>query len=171
MSLESNKTLFHIKQSIYDPCEMKMTEFENETESQDYFASRFALNGFQLLSRNSKLTPKKIGQFVTFWKRNKNNPIEPFHQNDSFDFLIVNTKIGNKYGQFVFPKAILIRKGILSTERKEGKRGFRVYPSWDIVSSKQAERTQKWQLNYFYEIDSSIALEKAVELYKKQDYL
>ncbi|MGB0869334.1 MAG: MepB family protein [Flavobacteriales bacterium] len=167
MSLESNKTLFQIKQSIYDPCEMKMTEFENETESQDYFASRFALNGLQLLSRNSKLTPKKIGQFVTFWKRNKNNPIEPFHENDSFDFLIVNTKMENRYGQFVFPKAILIRKGILSTERKEGKRGFRVYPSWDIVSSKLAERTQKWQLNYFYEIDSSIAQEKAVELYKK----
>ncbi|MGB1296570.1 MAG: MepB family protein [Flavobacteriales bacterium] len=171
MSLESNKTLFQIKQKIYDPCEMKMTEFENETESQDYFASRFALNGLQLLSRNSKLTPKKIGQFVTFWKRNKNNPIEPFHENDSFDFLIVNTKMENRYGQFVFPKAILIRKGILSTERKEGKRGFRVYPSWDIVSSKLAERTQKWQLNYFYEIDSSIAQEKAVELYKKQDYL
>lgn len=68
-------------------------------------------------------------------------------------------------GQFVFPKSVLIKKGIISTNQREGKRAFRVYPSWDIQKSKQAERTQKWQLEYFYPVNDSIDFDRVKELY------
>ena len=160
-----NKNLDQIKTEIYDKCSLKISNFKTETESKEYNACRFELNKLNVLSRNAKITPKKVGQFVTFWKRNENGPIEPFDENDQIDFYAVNVRTENEFGQFVFPKSVLIKKGIISTEKKEGKRAFRVYPNWDIVTSKQAERTQKWQLNYFYQINSSTNLQKVIELY------
>ncbi len=137
---------------IYDKNEYKISNFKFEEEGKEYEACQFHLNQFFVLCRNSKITPKKTGQFVTFWKRNKEGITEPFHENDDIDFYIINVKKDSHLGQFIFPKAILIEKGILKTIKKDGKRGFRVYPSWDIVTNKQAEKTQKWQLEYFYEI-------------------
>ena len=55
----------------------------------------------------------------------------------------------NKIGQFIFPKNILIEKGILKTDDQDGKMGIRVYPRWDTPDNKQAIATQKWQLSYF----------------------
>jgi hypothetical protein len=43
-----------------------------------------------------------------------------------------------------------------------------VYPTWDIPTNKQAERTQKWQLNYFYEMGGELDLEKVKALYKEE---
>jgi hypothetical protein len=59
----------------------------------------------------------------------------------------------------------LQEKGILSDDNKEGKRGFRVYPPWDIAINKQAKQTQEWQLKYF--LETPIDLEKAKHLFKK----
>mgnify|MGYP006078618265 CR=1 FL=1 len=160
-----DKNLNQIKTEIYDKCSLKISNYKTETESKEYYACRFKLNGGNVLSRNAKITPKKVGQFVTFWKRNKNGPIEPFKESDQIDFYSVNVRTENKFGQFVFPKSVLINKGIISTEKKEGKRGFRVYPKWDVAKNKQAERTQKWQLDYFYEINNSTNLKKVSELY------
>lgn len=163
-----NSFLTQIKREVYDKCAFKITNFRNELESKEYDACQFELNGLTIISRNAKITPKKVGQFVTFWKRRKNEPIEPFRETDSIDFYIVNVRTENEFGQFVFPKSILIKKGIISTEKKEGKRAFRVYPKWDKVKSKQAKKTQEWQLNYFYKINNSIDFNKVLELYKRQ---
>jgi len=160
-----NHSLNQINTEVYEKCDLKISNFQPEIESKEYDASRFELNGLCIISRSSKITPKKIGQFVTFWKRNGNGSIEPLEENDNIDFYVVNVQTQNKFGQFVFPKSVLIQKGILSTNKKEGKRGFRVYPNWDIAINKQAERTQKWQLNYFYEINESINLKNVRELY------
>tara|TARA_R110001583_G_scaffold16737_3_gene68478 strand:- start:21197 stop:21697 length:501 start_codon:yes stop_codon:yes gene_type:complete len=164
--MDSNLNI--IKTEIYDKCELVVSGFITETESKEYAACRFELNGLNIISRNAKITPKKVGQFVTFWKRNGNGPIEPLNETDRIDFYIVNVRMENQFGQFVFPKSILIKKGIISTETKEGKRAFRVYPNWDIANNKQTERTQKWQLNYFYEINNSADLSKVRELYKAE---
>ncbi len=80
----------------------------------------------------------------------------------------MNVRTEKKFGQFVFPKSILIKKGIISTTKKEGKRAFRVYPNWGIIKEKQAEQTQKWQLNYFYEINDSTDFKKVMELYNAE---
>ena len=162
--MDSNLT--HIKTEVYHKCSLEISNFETESESKEYDACRFELNGRNILSRNAKITPKKVGQFVTFWKRNGNGPIEPFEESDRFDFYAVNVRTEYELGQFVFPKSVLIKKGIITTEKKEGKRGFRVYPKWDVAKNKQAQSTQKWQLDYFYEINSSTNLKKVSELYQ-----
>jgi hypothetical protein len=162
--MDSNLT--HIRTEVYNKCSLEVSDIITETESKEYAACRFKLNGRLIVSRNSKITPKKLGQFVTFWKRNENGVIEPFDENDPIDFYIVNTRTETKFGQFVFPISVLIKKGIISTSKNEGKRGFRVYPKWDIVNSKQAIRTQKWQLECFYEINTSLDLKEILKLYR-----
>ena len=158
-----------ISSGVYENLDLKISKFELELESKEYTASRFEINGKRIICRNAKITPKKVGQFVTFWKRIDNGPIEPFSDSDEFSFYVVNVRCEDKFGQFVFPKSVLIKRGIISTESREGKRGFRVYPAWDVTESGQAKRTQKWQLDYFYEIDGiTVDLERVSGLYEAQ---
>jgi len=163
-----DSTLNQIKTEVYDKCSLEILAFKKELEGKEYDACQFELNGLKIICRSSKITPKKVGQFVTFWRRNKDGITEPFNEDDKIDFFVVNTISENNFGQFVFPKSELINKGIISTKTKDGKRGFRVYPKWDKTTNKQAEKTQKWQLNYFYEIKNSMDLKKVTELYKTE---
>ncbi len=161
-------TLKQLKEQVYDVCALKISNFKIEKESKEYEACQFELNGKLIICRNAKITPKKVGQFVTFWTRNGTGPIKPFDQNDLIDFYVVNVHANDKSGQFVFPQSVLVKKGIISTDFKEGKRGFRVYPNWDIAINKQAKRTQKWQLDYFYEINDTTNPSQVTALYRNQ---
>ncbi|WP_428229724.1 MepB family protein [Flavobacterium sp.] len=143
------KDLIIAKESVYDCCNFDATLPQPESESTDYDAYNFYLNRKQICYRKAKITPTKTGQFVTLWKRNQNGIIEPFDFSDSIDFVIVSVGKDDLLGQFVFPKNILLEKGIFSTATKEGKRATRVYPPWDETTSKQAQKTQQWQLLYF----------------------
>lgn len=161
-----DNNLNQINTEVYKKCDLKISDFQLEPESKAYNACRFKLNGLQIICRNAKITPKKIGQFVTCWKRNGNGSIEPFEENDPINFYVVIVRTEKEFGQFVFPKSVLINKGIISTHKKEGKRAFRVYPKWNIAKNKQAEQAQKWQLDYFYEINTSTDYNKAIALFK-----
>ncbi|UMB59664.1 MepB family protein [Lutibacter sp. A80] len=163
-----DNTLNQIKKAVYSKCNLNISDFNLDPESRAYNACSFKLNGKIIISRNAKVTPKKVGQFVTFWKRNTDGIIEPFNETDTIDFFIVNVHTPNEFGQFVFPKSILIKKGILSTVNKEGKRAFRVYPSWDLTKNKQAQLSQKWQLNYFYKINASTNFNEVSKLYNNK---
>jgi hypothetical protein len=82
---------------------------------------------------------------------------------------MIATQKENNFGVFIFPKIILQEKGILSNQgknKKNGKRGIRVYPIWDKTMNKQAQKTQNWQLNYFLDISENIEidLQEAKEL-------
>ena len=123
---------------------------KKESESDEYNAYRFLLNCKNICYREAKITPTKTGQFVTLWKRNQSGIIEPFDDSDAIDFVIVNVRKDQNWGQFIFPKKALLEKGIFSTQNKEGIRATRVYPPWDETTSKQAQKTQKWQLDYFF---------------------
>lgn len=123
-----------------------------EKESAAYTACEIVLHDKKILFRTAKTTPTKTGQFVTLWKRIEKGPIAPFSITDQIDFVIINTTTATHFGQFVFPIEVLINQGIISTETKEGKRALRVYPPWDITTSKQAQKTQEWQLDYFLKI-------------------
>lgn len=140
-----------------------------EPESSGYEAHTFTVNGLSVKYRTAKITPAKAGQFVTIWKRKDKGPIEPFHVSDDLDLVIIGVQKGELLGQFVFPKAALVNKGIISTNSKEGKRGIRVYPPWDKTSSKQAAKTQQWQSEYFLEMkpDGTTDLARAQKLYQK----
>lgn len=144
------KDLIIAKEILYDCCDFDLTQPQPEAESNEYDAYRFRLNQKNICYRKAKITPTKTGQFVTLWKRNTTGIIEPFDFTDAIDFVIVSVRKNELFGQFVFPKPVLLEKGIFTTSTKEGKRATRVYPPWDETTSKQAQKTQQWQLNYFY---------------------
>jgi hypothetical protein len=166
MSMDKHLSL--IKTAVFDKCVMTISNFQTEMESKEYAACRFQLNGLNILYRHAKVTPKKAGQFVTFWKRSDNGPIAPFSETDMMNFYTVSVSNGTELGQFVFPKSVLIEKGIISTEKNAGKRAFRVYPSWYVLLNKQAQKTQNWQLTYFYIINDAIDCNRIKELYSSK---
>lgn len=124
------------------------SSYKEHVEAVEYQGCEYVYRGDKYVQRSSKVTPKKIGQFVTLWKRNAEGVTIPFEVTDDFLFVVVVTHYNRHCGHFLFSKDVLIEKGIL-TASKEGKRGFRVYPVWDKPTSKQAVQTQKWQLQYF----------------------
>lgn len=155
------------KDLIYNKCELDFSNLKIEKESIEYDACTFKLNNKSIIYRLAKITPTKVGQFVTIWKRNENGQTEPFHVDDDFDLMIISTRNGDLFGQFIFPKSILLEKGIISSEKKQGKRGIRVYPTWDIAINKQAKKTQQWQLEYFVEISNTgYNKENTIQLFK-----
>lgn len=141
---------------IYKPSGLILQNVKIEDEIEDYGAAEFSINHHSVKFRVGKITPTKIGQFVTFWKRLGKGPILPYDFNDSFDFFVVSVRAENHFGQFIFPKAVLCEKGIVSCNGKEGKRAMRIYPPWDIAENSQAKKTQAWQLQYFIKFSKDI---------------
>ncbi|MDQ0640789.1 hypothetical protein QF042_004354 [Pedobacter sp. W3I1] len=138
---------------VYSPLDYQINNLQIESESQEYAACTFELNGLKIKHRLSKITPTKTGQFVTIWKRDEAGITAPFNDQDEFDLLIISANGADRSGQFIFPKAILAQHKIITKNGIEGKRGIRVYPPWDLVTSKQAGKTQQWQTPYFLQID------------------
>lgn len=93
---------------------------------------------------------------------------------DELDFLVITARDRDHFGQFIFPKSVLGDKGVLTKNQKEGKRGIRVYPPWDFVSSEQAKKTQRWQIKYFLTIrnhesaDFDFAQELFINAHKRE---
>ena len=63
--------LLETKNLLFDKCKFDVSNIEIEKESSEYCAHRFEINNKKILFRQAKITPTKIGQFVTLWKRNK----------------------------------------------------------------------------------------------------
>lgn len=163
-----SKSLISTIEDVFKPCGLKVSELVVDKESTAYHACSFQLNQLHVIFRHAKVTPKKTGQFVTLWKRSADGPIEPLNFTDSFDLVVIAVQSGNNNGQFVFPKQVLIEKRIIAHLKKEGKRGFRIYPPWDHTTNLQAQKTQKWQLDFFLKIDQSqFDIERAKSLYLK----
>lgn len=148
----NHSDLIIIQNLIYIPNGFEYSDPSFETESADYGACRFILNGLSILFRAAKITSTKTGQFVTLWKRTGKSPIQPFDLSDSIDLFVISVRKNDLLGQFVFPKSVLHEKGIVSKNRHGGKRAIRLYPAWDNLTSDQAKKTQNWQLKYFLEI-------------------
>lgn len=159
------KDLIIAKERVYDCCNFEVAQPLAALESADYDAYHFDLNGKHICYRTAKTTPTKTGQFVTLWKRNNSGIIEPFDAADLIDFVIISVRKDDLYGQFIFPKSILLERGIFSTAIKEGKRATRIYPPWDETNSKQAQKTQQWQLDYFHEIIPNANLDRFKALF------
>ena len=68
---------------------------------------------------------------------------------------------------FLFPKQVLAEKQILIIGAKDGKRGFRVYPNWDIPENKQAEKTKAWQMEFFVDLAKEDELKKVAKLFTR----
>ncbi len=148
--------LKRIEKSIFKISNLKITNLLNEKECEEYSGFNFCLDKINVKFRKAKITPKKVGQFVTLWRRNSNKETEPFTAKDNFDFYIIVTEQDDEFGFFFFPKSALSKNQILTTNEKVGKRGFRVYPDWTKTENKQAEKTKSWQCEYFIDLNNEV---------------
>ncbi|MFA6065677.1 MAG: MepB family protein [Candidatus Babeliaceae bacterium] len=153
--------LLAVQKLAYIPSGLMCTDIVQEAESQEYGACEFTMNNKRIKFRVSKITPTKIGQFVTLWKRSSAGPIAPYDMADAIDFFVVSVRTAEHFGQFVFPKYVLHEHGFVSQYGKGGKRAMRVYPPWDVTDSAQAQKTQSWQVRYFFEIDQNGSIDTA----------
>lgn len=147
-----HQELIDVKDRVYNPLGFKCSEPVMEPESSEYVAYKFDLNNYSVRFRVAKITPIKIGQFVTLWKRLGKGPTQPYDSSDQVDFFVINTRKGDYCGQFIFPKSVLCQYDVFSINGEGGKRAIRIYPPWDIAVNRQAQKSQKWQLKYFLEI-------------------
>ncbi|WP_312761577.1 MepB family protein [Epilithonimonas sp.] len=124
-------------------------------ECEEYSGFNFKINQTNFKFRKSKLTAKKVGQFVTFWKRDLDGKTAPFDMNNDFAFYLIAIEENENFGFFVFPKVILENENLISTEQKKGKRGFRIYANRHFLTNKQAEKNKLWQTKYFTDYSDS----------------
>ena len=166
MATESFQTDLQLAEKLlYNECGFQLQNLIWNSESTNYGACSFELNNYKIQFRVANITPTKIGQFVAIWKRNNQGITAPFDVADSLDIMIVSVRDSENFGQFIFPKSVLVSKGIVSQNEKGGKRGIRVYAPWDKPENKQAIKTQAWQVNYFVEIKKNSHLD--LEFVKK----
>lgn len=144
--------LLATKQLIYTKCGFDCSQPLVEEQNAEYGAYLFHINSLSVRFRVAKITPTKVGQFVTLWQRSGDGTTQPYDVSDPVDFFVISTRKGNHFGQFVFPKSGLLQHNIVSIQGLGGKRAIRVYPPWDKPTSQQAQKTQKWQLEYFLKI-------------------
>lgn len=163
-----NKTLAYVNELLYEPNNLTIKNIQEETQNSDYGAGVFQLNSKSVRFRVAKITPTKIGQFVSFWEKDEANKNQAFSYDNATDLLVINTFNDNgDFGQFVFPKEILLQQNILRTSNTKGKMAIRVYPGWDTPTSKQAIATQEWQLPYFFYMSdvNSLPIHELLKLY------
>ena len=166
MATESFQTDLQLAEKLlYNECGFQLQNLIWNSENANYAACSFELNTYKIQFRVANITPTKIGQFVAIWKRNNNGITVPFDVADSLDFMIISIRDSENFGQFIFPKSVLVSHGIISQNEKGGKRGIRVYAPWDKPENKQAMKTQAWQVNYFVEIGENSHLD--LEFVKK----
>ncbi|MCE5173737.1 MepB family protein [Paenibacillus profundus] len=151
--------LLATKDLVYNPCRFDCSRPLLEAQNAEYGAYVFNLNALSIRFRVARITPTKVGQFVTLWERIGDGPIQPYDVSDPVDFFVISTRKGSNFGQFIFPKVVLCEQDIVSNKGKGGKRAIRVYPPWDNPTSRQAQKTQIWQLEYFLEIPVNIPID------------
>lgn len=143
----------------------EMDDLIQEEQNSEYEGVRFNLLNQTYRSRLAKSTPKKQGYFVVFWDKDDKYKNQPFSYLSSPDRVIVTVMDNEKVGQFIFPKTVLHKQGILSSEISKGKMAIRVYPSWISNLNPSAAKTQKWQVEYFVDLSHKMDLDKLTYLY------
>ncbi|SNZ05251.1 hypothetical protein SAMN05421503_0899 [Terribacillus aidingensis] len=161
--------MFHsirlIDKLLADYGEVQLHNIHYETQNEEYEGATFSIGHLAFRSRRAKLTPDKKGYFVVFWEKNANNQNQPFCYKESPEKVVVTIMDCHLKGQFIFPKAILYKKGVLRDEHNKGKMAIRVYPEWEADLNKNASKTQQWQSAYFVDLTKEINKKKIEDLY------
>ena len=121
-----------------------------EPQTSDYESGVTQFDGEAWHIRTARNTPTKLGAFVAFWRRGSDGTTMPFSEDDPAAGLLVFVNQNDRRGVFRFTGAHLSELGITSGKRP-GKRGFRVYPSWCAGLNPRAETTQRAQARAFQE--------------------
>lgn len=127
--------------------------YEIQQWNQQYEAIEIETSNGIFISRLAQKTPNKKGFFFAIWKKDESNKNEPYDAKDIHDALIVNIVDAHRSGQFIFPKDVLLDKGILKSYISKGKMALRVYVPWETELNKTAIKTQQWQCDYFREME------------------
>ena len=160
--------LAYITEMVYEPNQLAVKLIEEEKQNSSYGAGRFQLSSRTVRFRVANITPTKVGQFVAIWVKDESNKNQPYAYDEAPDVFVITTfKNDKEFGQFVFPKEVLLKKSILRSTLTKGKMAIRVYPSWDQPTSKQARETQEWQLTYFADMSNpqNVTKETLLALY------
>ncbi len=76
----------------------------------------------------AKITPTKVGQFVSFWEKDEANKNQAFSYDNATDLLVINTfNNSGDFGQFVFPKEVLLKQKILKNVNSKGKMAITIF--------------------------------------------
>lgn len=145
----------------------QVSEMDIEPFNVEYESCIFNINQKEYRSRKAKKTPNKKGYFVVFWIKDSNNKNRPYLWEETPEKLVITVIDGNKKGQFIFPRELLLQKNILKAENSNGKMAMRVYPDWEVELNKTAEHTQKWQSDYFIDLTHEINEASIINLYGK----
>lgn len=106
--------LNYVNKLIYEPSGLTVKSVLEERQNAKYGAGRFQLSARKVRFRVANTTPTKIGQFVAFWEKDENNKNQPYSYAEAPDLLVITTfKNENEFGQFVFPKDVLLKQNIL----------------------------------------------------------
>lgn len=142
-------------------------------QNSKYEALEFSIDGKKILYRKGNVTSDRPGHFLSIWKRPDENSTDsrramPYEEND-LDYLFV--EVGDcqtsKRGIFIFPLSVLIKKGVVTSDKAKGKMAFRVFPPWTSsrgevkskVFSDSAKKTQRWQGEYFVWVEDNVITE------------
>ncbi|MGO1673848.1 MAG: MepB family protein [Canibacter sp.] len=129
-----------------------LLEVVPEEQSSDYESGMVALDSGIWRIRTARITPTKPGAFVAVWRRSSSGTTEPFDSADDCEGLMVFVSEAGRFGVFAFTREHLTTLGIVQSSLTQGKRGFRVYPSWSTNLNAQAVRTQRAQANAFTDL-------------------
>ncbi len=124
--------------------------------SEDYEGVTLKIYERKFRSRLAKKTFKKKGYFVAFWEKDEQGINQAYSYKNYPEKLIISILDGERSGQFIFPKSLLLQKKILRDESSKGKMALRVYPSWETDLNKSANSTQVWQSLYFINTSDNI---------------
>ncbi|MHD0396437.1 MepB family protein [Staphylococcus simulans] len=165
MNKQIDDSIRIIKMAIGQFDDMQIDKVIAENWNEEYGAHDCVINNQKFKARLAKKTPKKSGYFLALWKKNNSNKNIPFEEVDIENKLIINIQDGNKVGQFILPKEILAEKGIIQSKQHKGKMAFRIYPTWETGLNKTAQKSQKWQTQYFADLSKDIDKEALYRLY------
>lgn len=159
-------TIEDFQKMYFEVLSISLADIKLEEHNAKYSGVRFKLNKHSVRFRKAKLTPNKAGFFVVAWEKDDNNNNQAYSYNDSPDHLMVYCETESRQGIFIFPKDALLKNNILSTDKQKGKMGFRVYPTWEELSSKQALQSQKWQSEHFVNLSDGEAIKAFKSVFK-----
>jgi hypothetical protein len=150
--MASTTALTEFVETMCRPFGVHVSKIAHETESAAYAAARLTIDGERVVFRVAKMTPTKLGQFVTLWKRDTPAAeIAPIDGADDVASVIIWVSDASRAGVFVFARQTLLDHDVMSPEGRGGRRALRVYPPWipAAMLNKQATATQRWQLPWF----------------------
>ncbi|GAK08188.1 MepB family protein [Geomicrobium sp. JCM 19038] len=159
----------YVNKLVYEPNQFTVKAIQEEVHNKKYGAGTFHLMSKTVRFRVAHQTPTKIGQFVSLWEKDTDGKNRPYSYEASPDLIVITTfRNERQFGQFIFPKEVLFKRGILHSPSTKGKMAMRVYPCWDEPNNKQAISTQNWQLPYFIDMSnpSRLPLERLKKLYR-----